>query len=66
MQNQTCGKRRVNIRYSSEFEEYRVPSPDGREAGAYYTNDKQDAIGTALHMYRGIACHITFRGRVVA
>jgi hypothetical protein len=28
-------------------DEYRVPSKDGREAGAYYTNDKEDALATA-------------------
>lgn len=31
--------------------EYRVPSPDGREAGAYYTCDREDAENTALHMH---------------
>lgn len=32
-------------------EEYRVPSLDGSEAGAYYTDDRQDAEDTALVMY---------------
>lgn len=27
--------------------EYRIPSKDGREAGAYYTGDKEDALATA-------------------
>lgn len=33
------------IRYDGE--EYRVPSLDATEAGAYYTTDKEDAYGTA-------------------
>lgn len=28
-------------------EEYRVPGPSGSEAQAYYTNDREDALGTA-------------------
>lgn len=35
-----------------EYGEYRVPSPDGNEAGAYYTDDKDDAYLTAMHMYK--------------
>lgn len=31
--------------------EYRVPGPDGTEAQAYYTNDKDDATATARAMY---------------
>ena len=31
--------------------DYRVPARDGREAGAYYTDDREDAIGTARHMW---------------
>jgi hypothetical protein len=31
--------------------EYKVPAMDGREVGAYYTNDKQDAIDTAKIIY---------------
>lgn len=31
--------------------EIRVPGPDGREATAYYTDDKGDAIATAYSMY---------------
>jgi hypothetical protein len=30
--------------------EYRVNFRDGKEATAYYTNDLQDAIYTAIHM----------------
>ena len=33
------------------YDEYRVPAPDGEERGAYYTNDKDDARGTAALMY---------------
>lgn len=33
--------------------EFRVPSPDGSEAGAYYTDDKEDAEGTVRNfMYK--------------
>ncbi len=31
--------------------EYRVPGPDGREATAYYTDDRADAIATCRLMY---------------
>ena len=31
--------------------EYRVPSPDDREAAAYYTDDKDDAVATARMMW---------------
>jgi hypothetical protein len=31
--------------------EFRVPAPDGYENGAYYTDDKTDAVGTAKKMY---------------
>ena len=30
--------------------EYRVPGPDGTEAQAYYTDDREDARGTALQV----------------
>lgn len=33
------------------YDEYRVPAPDGQEAGAYYTDDKQDAIDTLQAMH---------------
>lgn len=49
MQNTGERMRRVTIAFDGD--EYRVPGPDGREATAYYTNDKEDAIGTARHMY---------------
>lgn len=32
--------------------EYRVPGPDGTEAQAYYTDDKQDAEGTAAMAWK--------------
>lgn len=41
--------------------EYRVPAPDGREEGASYTDDKQDAIDTAKAMYKGKEIKIAFR-----
>ena len=31
--------------------EHRVPGPDGTEAQAYYTDDRQDAIETARSIY---------------
>lgn len=31
--------------------EYRVPGTDGREASAYYTDDKADAIATAFAIH---------------
>lgn len=31
--------------------EYRVPGPDGREATAYYTDDKGDALVTCADMH---------------
>jgi len=31
--------------------EYRVPGPDGREETAYYTDDKEDALGIAAREY---------------
>jgi hypothetical protein len=45
--------RLVRINRDSHYDEYRVPAPDGREAGAYYTNDKGDAEDTARAMYAG-------------
>lgn len=32
-------------------DEYRVPGPKGTEAQAYYTDDREDAIGTAKLVY---------------
>jgi hypothetical protein len=44
--------------------EYRVPSPDGSEKGAYYTDDKEDAIGTAKnYMYKGKSINIRFKSK---
>ena len=31
--------------------EYRIPSEDGREAGACYADDKQDMLDTARKQY---------------
>ncbi len=31
--------------------EYRVTGPDGTEAQAYYTDDREDAIGTAKAVF---------------
>ena len=39
--------------------EYRVPSPDGTEDGAYYTDNKEDAIGSAIDMYKRAGFTIT-------
>jgi hypothetical protein len=37
---------------NDDNDEYRVPSPDGTEGGAYYTTDRDDAIDTAHDMYK--------------
>lgn len=43
-------------------DEYRVPGPDGREATAYYTDDRQDAKGTAINfMYKGQDIQVRFK-----
>ena len=44
-----------------DYNEYRVPSPDNTEAGAYYTDDKADAIGTATTMYHPKTIKVKFR-----
>lgn len=36
--------------YKTEWQEYRVNYVGGAEATAYYTNDMQDAVGTARKM----------------
>jgi hypothetical protein len=33
--------------------EYRVPAENGKESGAYYTNELADASATVLKMYLG-------------
>ncbi len=38
----------ITIKKSSTYNEYRVPGKKGTEASAYYTDDKQDAIDTAI------------------
>ena len=43
----------VTIKYSRQWEEYQVPGPDGTEAQVCYTDDKDDAIGTAKAIYGG-------------
>jgi hypothetical protein len=53
----------IIISNPGEYGEYRVPGPKGKEeAGAYYTNDRGDAIATAKLMY-GEEVEIRFRGR---
>lgn len=42
----------INLTITFDGCDYRVPSPEGGEAGAYYTDDKQDAIDTAYYMHR--------------
>lgn len=44
---------RVNVSYSAEWGEYRVPAPSGNPAATYYTDDKEDAIGTAVLQFSG-------------
>lgn len=52
---------KVVILKNSSTQEYRVPGPKGTEAQAYYTDDKDDAIGTAKDMYGTEDITITFR-----
>lgn len=42
----------ITITYSAEWEEYRVNFRGGSEATAYYTNDADDALGTARAMHK--------------
>ena len=42
--------KRIVIKMDAD-DEYKVPAPDGEERGAYYTNDRNDARGTARLMY---------------
>lgn len=50
----------VTIEKSSVTKEYRVPSEDGYENGAAYTDDKQEAIAIAKRVF-GSDCIIKFR-----
>jgi len=50
-----------NVVIKFDGEEYRVPGPKGSEAEAYYTSDKQDAIGTARLMWKDPSLNPTFR-----
>lgn len=44
----------ITIQYNRTVDEYRVPGPKGKEeTGAYYTDIREDAIGTAKAMYGG-------------
>ena len=52
---------KVTILKNSGTGEYRVPGPAGTEAQAYYTDDRQDAVGTAKHMWKGYDIVLTFR-----
>jgi hypothetical protein len=54
----------VNIR-STGWGDYRIPAPDGREASACYTDDKEDAIGTAHAMWKGINHLIKINGKLI-
>lgn len=49
---------RIIIRFDGD--EYRVPGPDRTEAQARYTNDREDAIGTAKMVF-GPDVKITFK-----
>jgi hypothetical protein len=46
-------------RYLSALREFRVNIPSGSELTAYYTDDPQDAIGTARQMVARSRVHIT-------
>lgn len=54
------GKCTIAIEKDSSTGEFRVPAEDGYEDGAYYTDDKKDAIDTCKTRY-GKTCQITFR-----
>ena len=45
--------------------EYRVPGPDATEMQAYYTDDKEDAIGTAKHVFKDLGEKLQIRIRSV-
>ena len=53
--------KKVTILKNISTGEYRVPGPAGTEAQAYYTDDRQDAVGTAKHMWKGYDIIFTFR-----
>lgn len=46
--------------------EFRVPCPSGREEGAYYTTDREDALDTACRVWRHDPAFIHFKVRTVA
>ena len=48
----------MTARWSSEFQEFRINFRGGMEATAHYTNDADDAIGSAQDMMQ----HRTFYG----
>lgn len=50
----------ITIEKDSSTGEFRVPAEDGYEDGAYYTDDKKDAIDTCKTRY-GKVCVIKFR-----
>lgn len=53
---------KVVIEKDKSTKEYRVPAPNGKEAGAYYTDDRQDAVDTAKDMYKKQgSINITFK-----
>jgi hypothetical protein len=54
--------KRITITRLVDWGEFRVPGPDGTEAQAYYTDDREDAIGTARAIY-GPDVRITFRSK---
>jgi hypothetical protein len=47
---QTCREMGMHCTHDRDHGEFRVNHPKGSEETAYYTNDGQDAIGTARHM----------------
>lgn len=52
-------RRIVRIKFNRDYGEYRVPgnNPRREEASSAYTDDLEDAIGTATHMH-GADCDI--------
>lgn len=55
----------IQILKNAATGEFRVPSPDGSEQGAYYTDDQVDAYQTAKLMFESVAGAVNFKVRSV-
>ena len=54
-----------NVIILFDGQEYRVPAPDASEAGAYYTDDREDAMDTFRAMWKDIPIEINILVHVV-